>query len=170
MQKWGGRPHRRGEIDELGRDTHGRWFHGPVGGEVTFGEDVVRAREQDVLFLLPERDWWCAGWWLGHPEVTLYVDIATPAEWHDDLVVTVDLDLDVVEFLDGRVVVADRDEFELHRAAYGYPADVIAAAERACAEVVDRVTHRSAPFDEATPRSWFTRVESVRRLLEEAGS
>ena len=128
-QKWGGRPHRRGEMQPLGDDEHGRWFWGPKGGAVSFADGGERVRERDALFLLHD-DWWCAQWWMGHPDVAVYVDISVPPEWDDDRVVTVDLDLDVIKFHDGRVEVADRDEFELHRERYGYPPGVIEAAER----------------------------------------
>lgn len=42
----------------------------------------------------------------------------------------IDLDLDVIRFHDGSVVIDDEDEFADHRELYGYPADVVELAER----------------------------------------
>ena len=42
----------------------------------------------------------------------------------------VDLDLDVIQRFDGGVFVDDEDEFAEHRTRYGYPAELVAEAER----------------------------------------
>ena len=71
---------------------------------------------------------------------------------------TVDLDLDVIRFCDGRVEVVDRDEFEVHQRTFRYPPDVVAAAERATAEVFDLVLHEVAPFDGTISHAWTERA------------
>jgi hypothetical protein len=51
----------------------------------------------------------------------VYIDITTPPMWLDDdaVVTMVDLDLDVLRRWDGRVEVADEDEFAAHRVELG---------------------------------------------------
>jgi len=72
------------------------------------------------------------------PEVQLsiYVDITTPPIWDGDTVTMLDLDLDVAQHIDGRILVLDEDEFAEHQVSHGYPADLIALARSSCDEVL----------------------------------
>ncbi len=54
-----------------------------------------------------------------------YVDMTTVPAWDGRTVRAVDLDLDVIERLDGTVFVDDQDEFDEHRVAFGYPREVV---------------------------------------------
>ena len=60
--------------------------------------------------------------------------------------------------LDGSCEIIDVDEFEEHQVRYGYPPDVIERAEAAANEVLDLMTRRVAPFDDAMARSWAPTV------------
>jgi hypothetical protein len=110
--------------------------------------------KEDALMLTPPDAWWAPSWWIGHAEVEVYVNINTPAVIDGERIVYVDLDLDVIGFLDGRVEVVDQDEFAIHQLQYGYPPDVIARAEQAAAEAFDLVTGKVPPFDGAAARAW----------------
>jgi uncharacterized protein len=59
---------------------------------------------------------------------------------------------------DQRVIVVDEDEFAEHQVRYGYPADVISAAERATAWLLDAISAKAEPFG-AAYRSWLEMVE-----------
>lgn len=48
----------------------------------------------------------------------------------------VDLDLDVILGRDGSLVLDDEDEFDKHRVTLDYPADVVARARRAAADLM----------------------------------
>ena len=73
---------------------------------------------------------------------------ATPATWHDGTVRCVDLDLDVIwRASTGEVLLDDEDEFELHQARFGYPAELIEQVWRGTAEVRDLIARRVHPFD-----------------------
>jgi len=159
-EKWGGHPHYRGPMRHLGDDEHGAWLWGPAGRTIERGDGTVFTTEQDALILVPPGAWWQPAWWLGHPEIDVYVNINTPAEWSDGRVVAVDLDLDVIRFTDGRVEVVDRDEFEVHQVRYGYPAGIVDAAEAATAEAYDRVVRRAPPFDGAAAARWAERARA----------
>lgn len=159
-EKWGGRPHYRGPVHELGDDEHGTWLWGPAGRTIHKGTGESFVTEQDALILVPPGAWWQPAWWIGHAELDLYVNINTPAERDGDSIVTVDLDLDVVRWVDGRVEVIDRDEFEAHQTRYGYPPGIVAAAEAATAEAYDLVAGRRPPFDGEAARRWVARARS----------
>jgi protein associated with RNAse G/E len=79
--------------------------------------------------------------------VTLYIDITTPPFWDGPVLRAVDLDLDVVRGVDGRVWIEDEDEFAEHRVELGYPDDVASAAEKSCARVHAAVLRAEAPYD-----------------------
>jgi hypothetical protein len=154
-EKWGGHPHYRFVAHVLGEDEHGTWIWGPAGRTIYRGDRPSHVAEQDTLVLLTPGRWWSPAWWVGHPDVAVYVNIGTPPVWKHERVTTVDLDLDVIRFCDERVEVVDRDEFELHQRVFDYPSDVIEAAERATAEVFDLVTREVAPFDGRTSEAWI---------------
>jgi protein associated with RNAse G/E len=77
-----------------------------------------------------------------------YVNIATPATWHDGTLRFIDLDLDVIWRADtGEVILDDEDEFALHQVRFGYPSELIAQAQRSGEEVREMIARRSYPFD-----------------------
>jgi protein associated with RNAse G/E len=83
-----------------------------------------------------------------------YVNIATPATWHDGTLRFVDLDLDVIwRTPTDEVILDDEDEFALHQQRFGYPADLIAQAWRSGDEVRDMIARRAYPFD-GSLNSW----------------
>jgi protein associated with RNAse G/E len=161
-EKWGGKAHRRGFVQYLGEDQWGSWLWGEAGRHLQIGGTRSLVTEHDDVILIPRQAWWACQWWLGHPEVELYVDIATPAQWLDDRVSNIDLDLDVVRFLDGRVEILDRDEFEAHRRDYEYPSVVVEAAKRAADEISAQLSQNVPPFDGSAAREWVKSVRDIR--------
>lgn len=159
-EKWGARPHYRGEVRRLGDDEHGTWWWGPQGRSIFRGDVELFATKEDVLFLVPPDAWWTVAWWVGHPEVELYVNIGTPIVEESERIVSTDLDLDVIRRVDGTVHVLDRDEFEEHQVRYGYPADVIEKVEAVTEEVRAMVERGGPPFDAATPAGWVERARA----------
>jgi len=169
MTKWGERPHWEFAATYLGADDHGEWlgfapgawFHRP-------GMEFHTTNTQ--VTLLPRDGWWVATFhgddgparhsWphLGNAAVEVYVDMATPAVWDGSTVRSIDLDLDVIRGTTGVVHVDDEDEFAEHQVAFGYPADVVVAAQTACDDVRRWAEEWTAPFDGLTPRVWLDRV------------
>jgi len=87
---------------------------------------------------------WEPGW---HPR-SHYVNIATPADWHDGTLRFVDLDLDIIwRATTDEVILDDEDEFVLHQARFGYTDDVIDRARRSCLDVREMIAQRAYPFD-----------------------
>ncbi len=103
----------------------------------------------DAVGFAPTGKHWQATWLFDH-HTDLYVDIAAPAVIEGDRIVATDLDIDVVRRSDGSVEVLDRDEFDEHRARFGYPADLVERVLATVDEVAHRVALHHAPFT-ATP-------------------
>jgi hypothetical protein len=160
MTKWGGRPHWEFEAVHLGGDAYGDWCGVPAG-TVFLRPDAEYVSPVDQVMLAPAADaddrHWLATFHADGGVVEVYVDMTTPPEWDGPVLRAVDLDLDVVRDPDGRVWVDDEDEFAEHRVAFGYPADVVAQAERAAERIRDAVSGRVAPFDGTTHRAWLDR-------------
>ena len=53
----------------------------------------------------------------------------------------------------GDVYIDDRDEWDEHRVAYGYPLDLVERLEALAVDLEGRVREGVAPFDDATART-----------------
>jgi hypothetical protein len=154
MTKWGGRPHWEYDATFLGADEHGQWLGCPIGTfyarpGMAFLSDfagVVLVPAGGVAHLAAFND--------EHAGAATYVDMTTPPTWAGSVLQAVDLDLDVVKLHDGTVYLDDEDEFAEHQVTFGYPADVVAMAERSAAEVLSAVQQGTAPYD-GTADAWL---------------
>ncbi len=168
MTKWGQRPHWEYDAVLLGSDEHGDWLGIPAGTAMARPGATYRA-QVDQVTLAPAPDLDERGWTAtfhghgGHTSgslegpVDVYVDITTPPVWDGAVLRAVDLDLDVVRGVSGRVWVDDEDEFAEHRVLYGYPEDVVALAVSSCEHVRTAVETHAAPYDGSAER-WFARL------------
>ena len=84
--------------------------------------------------------------------------MASPPAWDGGVVRSVDLDLDVIQGVTGRVWVDDEDEFADHRVRFAYPPDVVAAALASANWVERAVRDGHAPFDGETHLPWLHRL------------
>ncbi|HET8602995.1 MAG TPA: DUF402 domain-containing protein [Marmoricola sp.] len=159
-RKWPDSPHWEYDATHLGVDGFGHWVGVRQGAWLSRPGAGFHAHCDQVV-LLPHDDWWLGTFYGDDPErpVDTYVDIATPATWVGDLVHSVDLDLDVVRGVSGRIWIDDEDEFAEHRATLGYPEDVAAQALAACDRVHAAVTAGEPPFDR-TPHGWLARFRA----------
>lgn len=148
--------HQRGTA--LGHDEHGAWVGFPAGTEARRGCEPAIVVAQPHVMLFPPEGWWTAVFNGGQSEVLIYCDISTVPTWTDGMVIMVDLDLDVARFrADGRVEILDEDEFAEHRVRYGYPTDVIIAAESATHRLAEAIRAGAEPFA-TTYRAWLDTV------------
>ena len=160
MSKWGDRAHWRFDGLYLGADDLGDWVGVPAGTHHA-RPGMEFASTVDTVTLAPRDGWWLAtvhrpGTWCD-----VYVDIATIPVWEGNVLRSVDLDLDVVRRRDATVYVDDEDEFAEHQRTLGYPHEVVAAAQRTCAQVLDDVRAARAPYDEASTLVWFERLDAL---------
>ena len=107
------------------------------------------ARQHTLEFYWSDRFYnlivmWDEGW---QPRLH-YVNVATPATWHDGTLRFIDLDLDVIwRAVTGEVILDDEDEFALHQTRFAYPPDLVAQAWRSIDEVRAMIARRAYPFD-----------------------
>ena len=161
-RKWEDDPHYGSEGVFLGEDEHGRWVGAKAGNRMYKGEGEVRAGRYPIVWCIPPDGWFLAHYLVGHPEIEIYVDIATPPTWSERGAKLVDLDFDVVVWNDGRPVeLVDEDEFEEHRLALRYPEPLITEARSAAARVFQAASTGSAPFDFGTAEPWFSLLDRL---------
>jgi predicted RNA-binding protein associated with RNAse of E/G family len=163
--KWGDQPHWEFDAVWLGTDAHGTWAGVPLGTEITRpGARVVTDQLQVVLF--PPDAGYVATFYAdaGQMPCRVYVDITTVPVFSPGRVTSVDLDLDVILGLAGRVWVDDEDEFADHRVRWNYPAAVVDEAVATCSAAEAALTARRAPFD-GVHEHW---LEVLRGLTFEA--
>ncbi|WP_348858795.1 DUF402 domain-containing protein [Nocardioides sp. KR10-350] len=159
--KWGDRPHGGFTGPYLGADDHGDWFGHPVGTtKQRSGTTYVSPYSAVILVHADGRAALSAFFRSTPNQVHTYVDICTPPTWHGDTVRITDLDLDVVRLEDGTVFLDDEDEFEEHRVAYGYPAEVVRMAREFADCVLAGVRVGTAPYDGSSER-WFRVLDSL---------
>lgn len=160
MTKWRHRPHWQFEGTFLGSDEHGDWLGFAAGSTMSRpGASYVAPVDQVVLVPAAGDDLlrgWVATFHAPHGPIHTYVDMTTPPTWHvvDGAahVHAVDLDLDVVRGVTGRVWIDDEDELAQHRVELDYPDDVVALAVTTAERIQAAVTDRAAPFDGSAER------------------
>jgi hypothetical protein len=152
MTKWGDRPHWEMDAVYLGADEHGDWVGFPSGTFMSRpGVELVTANHQ--VGLVPAAGWVATFHGPGGSVLT-YVDMTTVPSWDGTVARAVDLDLDVIEELDGTVFVDDEDEFEEHQRLFSYPPEVVALATATKDTVLAAVSDRVPPFDGQSSARW----------------
>lgn len=143
--KWGSRPHWEMDGRYLGEDAYGRWVGSPAG--MPMARPGMQAwTETEIAVLIPHHGDFVASFYGPTAPVQVYVDITDRPVWEGDTVRAVDLDLDVVRRLDNTVFVDDEDEFIEHQALFGYPPEIVAAAQASCDAVLAAVRAGGEPW------------------------
>jgi protein associated with RNAse G/E len=147
-RKYDGALHWNLVMHRLGTDEHGTWLGLPSGSSMSKGDGPPVPIPQPHVILFP-RDTWYTAVFNGEPAaVEVYCDLTTPPTWPTpDLVSMVDLDLDVLRKRGAaEALLVDEDEFAAHETLYGYPRDVIDAAQAAARALLAAVTARTGAF------------------------
>jgi protein associated with RNAse G/E len=153
--KWDGSAHRDYPARRFAEDELGVWVGVTRGTESVYhGRPSVE--QIPFVLLIPHSAWW-TGMFNPPPRTSeVYCDITTPARWEGDTVHIVDLDLDVVRRrATGAVELRDEDEFEEHRAEFGYPEEVVGEARAASEKLLVALGDGSEPFA-GDYRKWLT--------------
>lgn len=160
-RKYDGALHWHQHAVYLGADHHGRWLGAPAGTPIRRGAEppIVWAYPHVALF---RPDVWWTVVFNGDPApIEVYCDITSVSQWVDGAdgpyVTAIDLDLDVARRRDGRVEMLDEDEFAEHRQRYGYPPDVVAAAEDSARWLMKACAGDTEPFA-SEYHAWLDRV------------
>jgi len=160
-RKWDGGDHWVHECVFLGSDEWGDWFGQPAGWSSRRPGRSFPAETDNVTLLPPSGDYAAT---FNAPPATyrVYIDIAWDAQWRDGEPTGIDMDLDVVDARDGRGIwIDDRDEWDEHRVAYGYPLDVVGRLEGLAVDLERRVIAHETPFDDATAAHWHARLRAL---------
>lgn len=160
-RKWDGGVHWVHECVYLGADEWGDWFGQQVGWRsVRPGREIVM--QQPNVTLLPGDGDHVDTFNAAPAAYAVYIDLAWDAGWDGAEPVGIDMDLDVVRARDERGLwVDDRDEWDEHRVAYGYPPDVVAWLEERALELERRVGAAEPPYDDATAAGWLVRLAAL---------
>ena len=158
FRKWPDTRHWQYHMHPLGEDEHGRWLWAPSGTPAQRGDEPPTAFEFTTVTLVA--DVWAASFFPQGARTDLYVDIVAPPVWSDGVVTMVDLDLDVIRFRDGRILIDDEDEFAEHQVTLGYPEHLVAGATEAAEHVRAAVERGDEPFG-SVGRAWLERALAV---------
>lgn len=161
-RKWKDSPHYGSEGRFLGEDQYGMWLGAGPGNRMYKGTGPILSGKYPIVWCVPREGWFLAHFLVGHPELTIYIDITTPATWRDRSVKLVDLDLDVIVWRDGRAVeLVDEDEFELHRLELEYPDAVVVVARAAAEAVFQQASAGDEPFAAECAAPWFRAMDDL---------
>ena len=155
--KWGGGGHYKFQTHLLGEDEWGTWLRIERGYAHSHPDGRAGHFPAARTLLVPRDRWWVATFRHepeSHGGCELYIDVATPAERDDGRITSIDLDLDVLRFTDGRVELADEDEFEEHQGTLSYPADVVRVAAEMAQALMVAARRRDEPFGDHARQNW----------------
>jgi hypothetical protein len=161
-RKYDGTLHWNLVMHHLGADEHGTWLGLPADSSMRKGDGPLVPIPQPHVILFPHNTWYTAVF-NGEPaEVEIYCDLTTPPTWPaPDLVTMVDLDLDVIRQRGGsRALLVDEDEFAEHQVLYGYPRDVVDAAQAAARDLLQAVTARTGAFA-GVHQAWLEKAAAL---------
>lgn len=168
-RKWDGALHWRHECVWLGSDSWGDWVGQPAGWHSARPGLSFVAAVPNVTLVPPTGDF-ALTVNRDHPKgIRVYIDIAWDVHAGADdgtpdplLFTGIDMDLDVVRIEGERGTwIDDEDEWDEHRARYGYPAAVQQRLVTLATDLERRVRAQVAPFDDATADAWLDRLEEL---------
>lgn len=145
----------------LGEDRHGTWLGAPLGTTIQRGDEPPMSWHRPFVQLIQPTTPWIPIWNLEPDRTAIYVDITTvPRMPTPDRVEAVDVDLDVVQLLDGSIEILDEDEFARHRVDLKYPEWLVDQARASTATVVMEIERESPPFNGAH-LPWFELLRAM---------
>lgn len=169
MRKWDGTEHWAADTTYLGADAHGHWLGNLAGIRVWRPDFEFRSDAAVTVKLIPDAPF-VATFMRDRPraeQCVLYVDVSSVPELVAEspgwTMRAIDLDLDVLGWLDGRVELVDTDEFEQHRTRLRYPDRVVAMARRSGAQVLGAAAGHHEPFGRVAQR-WLDHAEQLLRV------
>lgn len=153
--KWPRRPTSVTIARLLGEDHFGRWL-GVAQGDPWWTADRSRygVFTEALVKLVPNNTFWTACF---HPvDPVVDVDIVLPVDWANDVLEEVDLELDILRFIDGSVHVRDQDKFEQVRMLWTMPEAIVTQAVATCEQIQHLVECSTEPFGQVG-QMWLTR-------------
>ncbi|UUT34828.1 YgaC family protein [Microbacterium elymi] len=162
-RKWDGSPHWEHDCLFLGSDDWGDWVGQPAGWRSHRPGREITAAGPNVTLIPPSGEYALTFNQAPPADYRVYIDLAWDVHWTGTEPGGIDMDLDVIRDVHGRIWIDDEDEWDEHRIAQGYPLDVVARLEQLATELKGRVEASAPPFDDATAAPWFDRLAALRR-------
>lgn len=94
--------------------------------------------------------------------VYYYCNLASPSIYDGESLKNIDYDLDVKKFPDGKVIVLDEDEFELHQRKMDYGEDLVDIIVSEKNKLVEQAKQSLLPFDEDLVYKYFNLYFNVK--------
>jgi protein associated with RNAse G/E len=96
-----------------------------------------------------------------HPRIAIYIDVAWDVHWETGAL-SGSTWTSMSCARDGRGIwIDDRDEWDEHRVAYGYPLDIVARLEQVATDLEREVTQEAVPFDGPTAAHWLSELDRL---------
>ncbi|AKT52571.1 hypothetical protein ADJ73_03725 [Arsenicicoccus sp. oral taxon 190] len=160
FSKWDASPHWAYDGCYLGADEFGHWVRVPVGARIARPGQAFDNEHESVVCLPVETGHVITTNAAPH-KIRHYVDVTTAPMWRRvegvATVAMVDLDLDVVERRTGRTYIDDEDEFADHQVLFGYPPELVTAAEARAHRMLRLVESGAEPFA-TVAEEWLRRA------------
>ncbi|MFI5731055.1 DUF402 domain-containing protein [Kribbella sp. NPDC051587] len=152
--KWGNKRHYEYDATFLGVDEYGAWLSAPQGTHFWRPDHEFHSGFPQVILLPNGKKPWYVHYFgksdTGKPpRHYTYADISTPWNEASGTFSVVDLDLDVIGQVDGKIRIDDVEEFFSNRDDLQYPPDVAAVALETCLRIYSQMRTQQAPFDGA---------------------
>ncbi|CAM4337872.1 DUF402 domain-containing protein [Erysipelothrix aquatica] len=93
--------------------------------------------------------------------VYYYCNLASPSVYDGESLKNIDYDLDVKVFPDGKYIILDEDEFELHQKQMHYSESIIRIVEDEKNRLVELAKHKEYPFEDNTIHRYFDKYLSI---------
>ncbi len=174
-RKWDGSAHWVHECVYLGRDRWGDWVGQRAGWRSHRPERDYQVDGDNVTLIPPSGQYALTVNVAPPATYRIYIDLGWDVRWEERDgqrgPYGIDMDLDVVSAVDGRGIwIDDRDEWDEHRVAYGYPLHIVTELEDVAIDLEQQVRAGTPPFDDATADGWLRRLAALdlpdRRLGE----
>lgn len=114
-------------------------------------EEIIKGIRRGIIEHAYTGWYWTDRWYnIWHFErsagVVFFANVSMPCRLDDQILRWIDLDLDIVQFADGSIVVEDQEEFEQHCQLFAYPPEVIDNALAARDELLHLARVGAFPF------------------------
>ena len=151
-------------------ELHRAWSHGFVLQEnddhivlISVRASVVEHdgrkwhTREPAVFVFFKKEWLNVIAMLKEKDVSYYVNIASPAVIHKNIIKYIDYDLDVKVFTDGEKRLLDVDEYEVHKQEMDYSPDIDFILKENVKILVDWINNKKGPFSQAYINIWYKR-------------
>ncbi|WP_028612450.1 DUF402 domain-containing protein [Paenibacillus harenae] len=112
------------------------------------------SRVPAVSFFIPGQ-WYNIVALLEEGGIRYYCNVASPPYLQGNVLTYIDYDLDVIRTAGGERFVVDRDEYEMHKAAYHYPKVVVDKVREGLDALLARIDDGRPPFQDHVANRYY---------------